>query len=83
MEMEKEVITLEEVLTLARQLPARDQVRLIERLAPEIERALVVVQPPPRRSLWGLCADLGPAPSEEEIDQTRREMWQNFPREDI
>ncbi len=81
--MKEKVVTLEEVLTLARQLPARDQVRLIERLAPEIERALVVVQPPPRKSLWGLCADLGPAPSEEEIDRIRREEWAGFPREDI
>ncbi|RMF34091.1 MAG: hypothetical protein D6759_06280 [Chloroflexi bacterium] len=79
--MEEKVVTLEEVLTLARQLPARDQVRLIERLAPEIERALVVVQPPPRKSLRGLWRGL--EITEEEIDQIRREMWQNFPREDI
>jgi hypothetical protein len=39
--------------------------------------------PAPRRSLYGLCADLGPAPSAEDIDEVRREMWANFPREDI
>lgn len=32
---------------------------------------------------YGLCADLGPAPSAEDIDEIRREMWKNFPREDI
>jgi len=37
----------------------------------------------PKRSLYGICADLGPAPSAEEIDESRREMWGNFPREDI
>lgn len=35
------------------------------------------------RSLLGLGADLGPAPSGEEIDGARREAWANFPREDI
>jgi hypothetical protein len=30
-----------------------------------------------------LCADLGPAPSAEDIDEIRHEMWAGFPREDI
>jgi hypothetical protein len=37
----------------------------------------------PLRSLRGLWADLGPGPTEEEIDEARKEMWGNFPREDI
>ncbi len=37
----------------------------------------------PRKSLLGLWADLGPAPSAEDIDEARREMWANFPRDDI
>ena len=32
--------------------------------------------------LVGLCADLGPAPSAEDIDEARREMWASFPRDD-
>jgi hypothetical protein len=32
----------------------------------------------PNRSLYGLWADLGSAPSAEEIDQARREAWANF-----
>ncbi len=76
-------VTLEEVLTLAKQLTTPDKVRLIERLAPEIERELLAAQPKRRRSLWGLCADLGTAPSAEEIDEARREAWASFPREDI
>jgi len=48
----------------------------------------VVLRPVPansaaRRSILGLCADLGPAPSAEEIDDTRREMWSKFPRDDV
>ena len=31
----------------------------------------------------GLCADLGGAPSAEDIDEARREMWPTFPRDDV
>ena len=77
------VVTLEEALDLVKQLSPVDKARLIERIVPDIERELTATQPAPRKSLWGLCADLGPAPSAEEIGQARREEWANFPREDI
>lgn len=76
-------VTLNEVFSLAKKLSPRDKLRLIEHIAPEIERDLTTVTPEPRKSLWGLWADLGPAPSAEEIDEARREAWGNFPREDI
>lgn len=79
----EEVVTFEEVLDLAKRLSPVDKVRLIERVAPEIERELAFTTRTPRKSLRGLCADLGPAPSAEEIDEARREEWANFPREDI
>jgi hypothetical protein len=37
----------------------------------------------PTRSLRGLLAQYGPAPSSEEIDQNRAEMFANFPRSDF
>jgi hypothetical protein len=37
----------------------------------------------PRRSLKGLWADLGVQITEADIAEARREMWGNFPREDI
>lgn len=37
----------------------------------------------PKRSLLGVLAHLGQAPSAEEIDEARREIWANFPREDF
>ncbi len=37
----------------------------------------------PTRSLHGLLAKYGPAPSAEEIDQNRAEMFANFPRTDF
>ena len=78
-------VTLDQVLDLAQKLSPRDQARLVARLAPAIEEALE--QPAtltvPRTPLRGRFADLGPAPSAEEIDEARREAWANFPREDI
>ena len=36
-----------------------------------------------RKSLYGLWANRGIDITEEDIDEIRREMWGNFPREDI
>ena len=76
------VVTADMVLNLLRQLPPRERLRVIAQALPEAERDL---SEPHRslKSLRGLCADLGPAPSAEEIDQASREAWANFPREDI
>jgi hypothetical protein len=37
----------------------------------------------PQKSLYGSWADLGVTITEEDIAEIRREMWGNFPREDI
>ena len=81
-------ITPETVLNMLRQLPPRDRLKVIALTLPEVERELPAEYPKgaglcPLKSLRGLCADLGPAPSAEEIDQSRREAWANFPREDV
>jgi len=76
-------VTLEQVVSLARQLPPLEKIRLIEQIAPEIERDMLSQRPLKRKSLLGLCADLGSAPSAKEIDEVRREMWADFPREDM
>jgi hypothetical protein len=80
---ERKAATLEQVVSLARQLPPVEKIRLIERMVPEIERDMLGQRLFRRKSLLGLCADLGPAPSAEDIDEIRREMWADFPREDI
>lgn len=74
---------LDEVLGFVKQLSLVDKVRLIERVAPKIERDLKTTQKIPKRSLWAICAGLGNAPSATEIDQTRQEAWSNFLREDF
>lgn len=75
-------MTFEEALSLVKRLSPLDKVRLIEQITLDIKREAAAPLAP-RKSLWGLCANLGPAPSAEEIDQARREEWANFPREDI
>ncbi len=75
--------SLEEVLDLARRLSTVDKVRLIERVSPEIEAELSGPANGPRRSAWGICRDLGTAPSAEVIDTARREMLEGFPRGDV
>ncbi len=77
-------MSLKEVIKLAKQLSTVDKVRLIQQIAPDIERELTdqssIVK---SKSSWGLCADLGKAPSTEEIDAACSEEWASFPREDI
>lgn len=38
---------------------------------------------PPFKSVRGLWAHLGISLSAEEIEENQREMWRNFPRDDI
>ncbi len=71
--------TLEEVVALARRLSPAEQARLIERVAPELARALDSSRPA-GVSLFGVLKDLGPAPSAQEIDAALREAWAGFGR---
>jgi hypothetical protein len=47
-----------------------------------VQEAASAMPSPAPHPLIGLCADLGPAPSAEDIDEARREMWASFPRDD-
>ena len=77
-------IALEQVKRLIEQLSPSEKSQLLKWLNSSQESE----QPgstsnPPRRSLRGLWADLGPGPSDEDIEEVRREMWRNFPRDDF
>jgi hypothetical protein len=52
----------------------------MERLVEQIDHAPAER---PRAPLRGLLADLGPAPSAEEIDEVQREMWASFSEEQV
>ena len=81
-EVTENIVTLESITELAQHLSPLDKIRLIERLISGLDEAVVPAPPEPRDSLLGLWEDFGPAPTEEEIDEARREAWANFPRED-
>jgi hypothetical protein len=74
----KEAITLDTVLDMASQLSTSDQLRLVARLSTTLAEREVPSRP---TSTYGLLAHLGPAPSAEDIDEVRREMLANFPRD--
>jgi len=73
----------EQAIALAMSLSQAEKARLIKQLAAALEQEVPPESPKPRRSLYGILAHLGPAPSAEDIDEVRREVWKNFPREDI
>ncbi len=74
--------TLDDILAQSRSLSPRERVRLIERLAADLEPDLVP-SVPEGRSLQGLWSDLGTGPSDADLDAARREAWVTFPRDDI
>ncbi len=83
--MDDGTITLEHVLHLAQQLTPLDKVRLIEKVVPDLEAPIMAATllPVPLQSAYGLCVDLGIAPSSLDLDEVRQEMTTNFPRTDL
>lgn len=81
MTVQERPIDLRRILELTQDLSLLDKVRLVERMMPQIEHELAGATKAPKKSLLGICKDLGPAPSAETIDEVRREVWRNFPRE--
>ena len=89
------LLTLDEIVAAARRLPPRDRLRLIERLAADLEPSVpaeVSTEPASdtgetkdpvasRQSLRGLWKGTVPEISAEEISEMRREAWKGFPRE--
>ena len=68
------------ILEAVRALPADKQQELLDHATRLRDEALAKQ---PIKSIKGLWADLGISLSAEEIDENRRAMWKNFPREDI
>lgn len=77
--------SFEEVLGLAKRLPPRQKLQLIEAIVPDLAAPLAAAEgkTKPLRSLYGLWKDLGVDLSAEDIDAARRDMWGTFPREDV
>lgn len=68
------------ILEAVRALPAEKQQEVLNHAARLRDEA---GSKSPLKSVRGLWADLGISLSAEEIEENRRDMWRNFPREDI
>ena len=79
----KSPVTIEMAVEVLRKLSPRERLKVIATVLPETERELPKFRPIKRKSLRGLWKDLDVHLTAEDIDQARREMWANFPREDI
>ena len=73
--MSTQTVTAEQVLALLRQLPPREQLRVVSKALPALERKLSV-RSQPRKSLRGLWRGL--TIGEAEIEEIRQEMWGHF-----
>jgi hypothetical protein len=72
-------ITVEQAVALIRQLPPRDQLRVVAHILPYLEQAMeekCETTSAPRCSLYGLWQ--GFTISEADLEEARREMWGNF-----
>jgi hypothetical protein len=72
--MEK-AVTLEDALALVKQLSLVDKIRLIEQVAPQIEKELITIQPKQRTSLRGLWK--GSNITESDIAEVRQQICLN------
>lgn len=76
---------VEAITALVLRLTPVQRIRLVERVLRTLEQDLSGRSA--RIQAWtplrGALADLGPAPSEEEIDAARRDAWSNFPHDDV
>ena len=76
-------LVLDQVKELMTHLTPLEKAELVAWLGTSLKAELPRGSSAPRPSARGLRADLGTAPSAEDIDEARREMWGNFPRNDI
>ena len=68
------------ILDVVRALPADKQQEILSHAARLRDES---IKRKPFKSVKGLWADLGVSLSASEIDQNQREMWKNFPRDEI
>jgi len=77
-------MSLEEaILEAVRTLPAEKQQEVLNHAARLRDEADEAGRKGPFKSVRGLWVDLGISLSPEEIEENQRELWRNFPREDI
>ena len=76
--MDVRPVTVEQAVTVIRQLSPRDQLRVVVHILPDLEQAIDKRETTsaPCRSLYGLWR--GFTISDADLDEARQEMWGNF-----
>ncbi len=74
------MLSYHDILANAQQLSPSEKARLLSDISTSLQKELRSSSQP-KRSLLGIWEGLDL--SEEDIDQARNEMWNNFPRKDI
>lgn len=75
--MDVRPVTVEQAVTVIRQLSPRDQLRVVVHILPDLEQAIDKRETSaPCRSLYGLWQ--GFTISDADLDEARQEMWRNF-----
>ena len=74
-------VELETVVDMVRGLSPLEKVRLVEEVMTLLQGDLTEPIPGSKRSLYGILPNTGL--TAEDITEVRKEMWSNFPREDI
>lgn len=76
-------VNFETLVNEALQLSLEDQARLVTRIVTAMSQNVQTPARKPLPDLYGSWADLHFDISEADIEEVRREVWSNFPREDI
>jgi hypothetical protein len=79
--MPQEKVSLQTLIFLAQKLAPVEKLKLIQNLSEDLQSDVAKNVQPRRRSLRGVLK--GCSISAQDIDDARKEMWGNFPREDI
>jgi len=74
-------MNLETLVALAGELSPLERVQLVEQVMQTLANDLRGDEKHPNQDLYGMWA--GVQISDEDIDEVRAQMWQNFPREDV
>jgi hypothetical protein len=76
-------VVLGQVKELLAQLTPAEKAEVVAWLGAALKAELPQGARGVRHSARGLWTDLGKAPSDEAIDEARRALWGNFPRDDV
>jgi hypothetical protein len=74
-------IAVQEIAQIAHALSLNEKLELIKLLLNDVPAQTDIHAATPLRSAYGICADLQPVPTGEDIARMRQEVFRNFPRE--